>query len=75
VQCEVPYAVGVARAAAREHQPGAESDATADVAARLRSAWEALDEIPPGRHVVLRTDRPVSDAADDLEALLDRVGG
>ena len=34
-----------------------------------------VEDVPAGRHVVLRTDRPAADALDDLAALLDaRLG-
>ena len=36
------------------------------------STWEPLDELAPGAHVTLRTDRPVDAQLEDLRALLDR---
>jgi hypothetical protein len=30
-----------------------------------------LDELPPARHVMVRTDRPPADVLDELAALID----
>jgi aminoglycoside phosphotransferase family enzyme/predicted kinase len=73
VECRVPAAEAARRARAREHDAGRESDATAEVAARLAATWVALDEVPAGRHLVVRADRPVQDVARDVAAWLDRT--
>ena len=70
-ECRAPAAVVAERALEREREPGRVSDATAAIAARQRSEFEPLDEVDPGRHVALRTDREPAEAIDDLVALLD----
>lgn len=72
VECRVPAAEVKRRAAARELDPARESDATADIAARLATAWMPLDEAPAERHLVLRTDRAVATIISDVAAWLDR---
>jgi hypothetical protein len=42
------------------------------LAARLSAQWQALDEVPPDDHLVLRTDRRVEEALLDLTSWLDR---
>jgi aminoglycoside phosphotransferase family enzyme/predicted kinase len=71
VECRVPGAVLVERAARRARDPGSTSDATPEIAARQLAEFEPLDEVPAPRHLVLRTDRPPVDVLDDLEAALD----
>ena len=56
-----------------ERDAGRESDATAEVAARLATAWAALDEVPADRHLVVRADRPAGEVARDVAAWLDRA--
>jgi aminoglycoside phosphotransferase family enzyme/predicted kinase len=73
VECRVPAATADARARSREDAPERGSDATPAIAARLRAAWEPLDEVPAARHHVVRADRDVADAADDVERDLDEV--
>jgi uncharacterized protein len=68
VECRAPLAVRLVRAGARSH--GA-SDAGPEVVRAQRDADGLLDDVQPGRHVVLRTDRDPADALDDLTALLD----
>jgi aminoglycoside phosphotransferase family enzyme/predicted kinase len=72
VECRVPAAEAVRRARARERDAGRESDATAEVAARLAAAWVALDDVAADRHLVVRTDRPPRDVVLDVAAWLDR---
>jgi len=73
VECRVPAAVAAARARARQSDPGAVSDATPAVAARLRAGFEPLeDDVRAADHLVLRTDQPLERALADLTALLDR---
>ncbi|HEU4974911.1 MAG TPA: AAA family ATPase [Baekduia sp.] len=71
VECRAPAAVAAARADARAAAGGALSDADGAIAARLAAAWEPLDDVPAGDHVVLRADRAPGDAADELESRLD----
>lgn len=71
VECRVPAAEAAARARARELDPGRESDATAEVAARLAAAWTALDEVTGDRHLALRADRAPRDVVRDVAAWLD----
>jgi predicted kinase len=59
------------RAARRELDPARVSDATAEIAARQRAEFEPLDEVAPGAHLVLRTDRPLDELLAELEAWLD----
>jgi aminoglycoside phosphotransferase family enzyme/predicted kinase len=73
VQCHVPVAVAFSRARAREAHPDAISDASAEVASRLRAAWEPLDEIDPADHITIRADRPLELVLDDIECHLDEV--
>ena len=72
VECRVPAALADARAHARLLHAGEASDAGPDVAARLRRAWQPLDEVPAGRHLILRTDRPPPELLRELWAWLDR---
>ena len=73
VECRVPAAEAARRAGARERDAGRESDATAEVAARLAATWASLDEVPADRHLVVRTDRAPQDVARDVAAWLDRT--
>lgn len=70
-ECLAPAAVLAERADLRDRDPDRVSDATADIARRLRAEWEPLDEVPAAAHLALRTDRPVSGVISDLAALLD----
>jgi hypothetical protein len=71
VQCHAPAAVLIDRATAREHDPMAVSDATAEIVDREQAAFEALDEVAAGHRLTLDTDRPTSAAVDELLAWLD----
>jgi predicted kinase len=71
VQCHAPAVVLAARADARRGQMGQASDAGAPMALQQQRDFNALDEIPPDRQVVLRTDRPLPAVIDELEAFLD----
>jgi len=71
VECLAPAAVVAERAARRELDPERVSDATAEIATRQRAEFEQLDEVPPGAHLRLRTDRPVDELLAELEAWLD----
>lgn len=71
VECTAPASVVAQRAARRERDPRRVSDASPAIAARQRLEFEPLDEVPPKAHHVVRTDRPVSDVVDVVEAWLD----
>jgi len=71
VECLAPAAVVAERAARRELDPKRVSDATAEIAALQRAEFEPLDEVTPGAHLALRTDRPVDELLAELEAWLD----
>jgi hypothetical protein len=75
VECRAPLSVRLDRARRRGFNTGAASDADAGVVRRQEDDGELAEDVPPGQHVVLRTDRPAEDALDDLAALLDaRLG-
>ncbi|HEU0024169.1 MAG TPA: AAA family ATPase [Thermoleophilaceae bacterium] len=75
VECRVPAAVAAERARGRRLDPRAASDATAEIAARQPAEFEALDEVPSDRHVLVRTDREPDESIDEIEAALDaRLG-
>ena len=71
VECIAPAAVIWDRVRARESNPSRVSDATAAIAERERGSWEPLDDVPPDRHLMLRTDRPVAALLADVAAALD----
>jgi len=71
VECEAPVDVLRERAMRRERDPTRVSDATVEVVIRERSSWEPLDEVPPGDHLCIRTDRPIDRISAELIALLD----
>ena len=71
VECRAPASVVAERAAARMRDPARVSDATAEIAARHRREFEPLDEVPAGRHLLVRTDRPVAEIADRVTAAID----
>ena len=68
VECRAPLSVRLDRARCRTRDT---SDAGARVVRRQTEDGELAEDVPPGRHLVLRTDRPAEDALDDLAALLD----
>jgi aminoglycoside phosphotransferase family enzyme/predicted kinase len=71
VECRAPAAVIAERARQREHDPRRVSDATAEIAARQLAEFEPLDEVEPGSHLAVRTDRDVRETIDEIEAALD----
>jgi aminoglycoside phosphotransferase family enzyme/predicted kinase len=76
IECLAPGAVLAERAARRAHDRGRVSDADPQVVLHERTSWESLDEVPAGRHLALRTDRPIEQIVDDVLALLDsRLAG
>jgi len=69
-ECRVPLPVLLARAAARDCQPGQASDATAAVVAAEYDRWQPLDEVTGGHRIALSTDRPLAMSLADLAALV-----
>jgi uncharacterized protein len=74
VQCVAPAAVIAERATRRERDSERVSDATAVIAQEQLERFEPLDEVPASWHALLRTDRPVDELVDELEARLDAAG-
>ena len=74
LECRVPEEELARRVAAREQETGRISDADAAQVARQQREFEPFDETDRA-HVVLRTDRPVEEVVDRVEAILDdRLG-
>ena len=71
IECRAPRSIRLKRAHRRVIATGSVSDADVDVVRRQADDGGLIDEVPPGQHIVLRTDRPPEDALDDLAALLD----
>lgn len=71
VECHAPASVVAERARRRELDTRRASDATAAIAARQAAEFEALDEVDPGRHLMLRTDRATEATLDEIIAWLD----
>ena len=71
-ECVVPVDVLRRRAAERDRDPHRVSDASLEVVLREAQRWEALDEVPAERHLLVRSDRPVGRILQDLADLLDR---
>jgi aminoglycoside phosphotransferase family enzyme/predicted kinase len=72
VECIAPIDVLRHRAAERGRDAGRVSDASVDVVLREARTAEPLDEVPPDRHLPVRSDRPVGLILTDLADLLDR---
>lgn len=71
VECRAPAAVLAERARTRAEDRERVSDATPEVVAAQQREFAPLDEVASSRHVVVRTDREVAKAIDDLETQLD----
>ena len=71
VECRAPAGVRLERARRRSGEASAVSDADAEVVRLQREDAGLLDELPPARHITVRTDRPPAEVLDDLAALLD----
>jgi predicted kinase len=71
IECRAPAGVLAERAAKRERDTQRFSDADAAQVELQQEQFESLDEVPPGDHVTLRTDRPVDLIVDDVEDVLD----
>ncbi|MGZ4247293.1 MAG: bifunctional aminoglycoside phosphotransferase/ATP-binding protein [Solirubrobacteraceae bacterium] len=72
VDCKAAPSVLAARGSARDRGPDHVSDADLEVVLREQSTWQPLDEVPAQAHIILRTDRQLSETVNDLLALLDR---
>jgi uncharacterized protein len=70
VECRAPTDVLRARSIARLSDPANYSDADEDVVARLTSSFEPLEEIAPGHHLTVDTDRVIEDVLDDVRESL-----
>jgi len=73
VECQAPTQVLVERAAERLDDVTAISDAGPEIAALQAREFEALTEVPPARHVVLRTTDAPDALVDRLAAWLDET--
>jgi predicted kinase len=72
-ECRAPGGVLRERAAVRERAPERGSDATWSIIEPQMEAFEPLDEVPARDHLVLRTDRPIEETLDELEAFVGRA--
>jgi predicted kinase len=73
LECAAPEAVLAERAAKRAQERDSVSDAGPAIVARQARELEPLDEVPPERHRLLRSDRPAGPVADSAEAWLDEL--
>lgn len=71
-ECRAPEAVLKERAAMRERMPERGSDATWDIVTSQIESFEPLDEVPARDQLVIRTDRPIGETLDDVEAFVSR---
>ena len=69
VECVAPLELLLERAARRAREGGGPSDATPDVVRAQR--FEPLAEVPSERRLALRSEGPVDELADAVEAWLD----
>lgn len=67
VECRAPAAVLERRVRARVRRPDRTSDATSEVLRDQLADGEPLDEVPPHRHVILRSDQPVDSLVAAIE--------
>ena len=67
VECRAPDAVLERRVRARARQPDRTSDATPEVLHRQLADLEPFDEIPPERHLIVRSDQPVDGLVAAIE--------
>jgi predicted kinase len=70
IECRAPDIVLRARALKRLHEPGRTSDATFEVVEKQLNGFEPLDEVPPEKHVVVQTDRPIDDILAEVKIAL-----
>ena len=71
IECRAPAAVLERRLRTRAQQPGRTSDATLEILTRQLADLEPLDEVPPDRHVILRSDQPVDRLVTAVEDAID----
>ena len=71
VECRAPAAVLERRVRARARRPDRTSDATPEILRRQLADLEPFDEIPPERHVIVRSDQPVDGL---IAAIEDAIG-
>jgi aminoglycoside phosphotransferase family enzyme/predicted kinase len=69
-ECRAPEAVLRERAVVREREPERGSDATWDVIKLQIESFEPLDEVPARDHLAVRTDRPIEETLDEVEAFV-----
>ena len=67
VECRAPVAELERRVSARARRSDRTSDATPDVLRDQLAALEPFDEVPPRRHVILRSDLPVERLIASIE--------
>jgi predicted kinase len=72
-ECRAPESVLRARAGAREEKPERGSDASWEVVREQMDAFEPLDDVPVQDHLVLRTDRPLEETLEEVEAFVNRA--
>jgi aminoglycoside phosphotransferase family enzyme/predicted kinase len=72
IECVVPEATLLSRAAAREREAERVSDAGVSVVAGQLGRFEPLDELPAANHALLRTDRSLDAVVDEAGPLLTR---
>ena len=70
VQCIASPETLRSRTSVRERGPEQGSDATWRVASAQLEKWEPLEEVAPADRHVLRTDRPLEDCLDELDAFV-----
>ena len=59
VECRAPAAVLERRVRARARRPDRTSDATPEILHRQLADLDPFDEVPPERHLIMRSDQPV----------------
>lgn len=72
-ECRAPESVLRERAVLREREPERGSDATWDVIKLQIESFEPLDEVPARDHLVVRTDRPIEETLDEVDAFVSRA--
>jgi uncharacterized protein len=70
VECTAPEHALRSRVTVRERAPEHGSDAGWRVTEAQLSAWEPLDDVPPGDRHTLRTDRSVEACLDELDSFV-----
>jgi len=71
VECRAPLSVRLERAHRRVSDAHNLSDADTRVVGRQSDDGGLVEDVPAAQHIALRTDRAVTDALDDLAAVLD----